>query len=79
MPKNKHEYIVDRVYGFEVYRDFFVKRGELLTVEQVDKISYKRALEVQGETTPLRILIDGQEVWSYKDNRGIDLRAKYAK
>lgn len=72
-----HKYMVKRVNAARIYSDNFEKQ-ELLTVEQIDTISYNRALEVVGRTPPLEFYIDGQEVWSYKNNRGVDLNAKYA-
>lgn len=49
-----------------------------LSLEQIDTISCDRAWESVGESAPVSFCVDGQEVWSYKDNRGIDLDAKYA-
>ena len=49
-----------------------------LTLEQIDEISYERALESVGRTPPVSFSVDGVEIWSYDNNRGIDLDAKYA-
>ena len=71
-----HKYTIVRFCG-GFYHDEFDSDSEL-TLEQIDNISYNRALEVVGRTPPVSFSVDGVEIWSYDNNRGVDLDAKYA-